>query len=89
MIIPVLAAVSQATLEKGSCSKQASSYKICQKKGQYNISQTTYDGIGNLVANFIRMTFTDRLGGEQKVVWGELSVGHDDEDFAGIEVTER
>lgn len=49
-------------------------------------NNAAHDGIGNLVTNFIGVTFTNRLGGEQKVVLSEdracsISVGrHGDDD---------
>ena len=52
--MPVFEAVSHATLEKGSCSRHASSYRDTLRwKIMYFIISSTYDCIRDLIANLI------------------------------------
>ena len=87
MIIPVLEAVSQATLEKGSCSRHASSCGALVRDSMIKIN-VAYDGIRDLVTNFVwrgldgpdivwaahtRVTLPYGLRGEEEVTGSKSS----------------
>lgn len=54
MIMPVFDAVSQATLEEGSCSKHASSWKMhVRHRSEVWMLSKTYDCIGDLITDLV------------------------------------
>ncbi len=66
--IPVLVAVSQATLDKGSSLRQAS--RIASETWSLENLCEKHLGValGGTLRNLIRMTLTDRFGGEKEDV---------------------
>ena len=75
-LIPVLVAVSQATLERGSSARQAS--RIASETWSQILSvisvasvRTKAQPIHFAAPKLTRVSLTDRLGGEEEVAWGE------------------
>jgi hypothetical protein len=78
MIIPVLAAVSQATRAKGSWMLVLN--LIFGTKGTYDSETSIEDSIRDLITDLIGMSLSNRLGGEEEArlsVWMLRSdIGH-------------
>lgn len=72
MIIPVLVAVSQATLDAGSSAKQASRMASETWSLYTGLIRSRTRRIESSLPNLVRVTFADRLGGEEKSARGLL-----------------
>jgi len=67
MTIPVLVAVSQATLEYGSYASAGQRKNV----GLTHLGETGIeDSVRNLIGDLVRVTLTDRLGGEEEAEIG-------------------
>ena len=66
MIIPVLAAVSQATRAKGSWMLVLN--LILGTKGTYNSETSIEDSIRDLITDLIGVALSNRLGGEEEAM---------------------